>query len=59
MALRITKVDEFQLLTCFKYGVWGSNTDRFRNWENRDLLAFIVDKHFSALAEITSKRSLG
>lgn len=55
MALRITKVDEYQFLTCFKYGLWGANKSRFKNWNIGDYLIFIVDKKITALAEIASK----
>lgn len=50
--MRLTKVDEYQFLTCFKYKLWGSNTDRFKKWKIGDLLLFIVDKHIAAIAEV-------
>lgn len=53
MSLRITKVDEYQFLTCLKHNVWGSRTDRFKSWEIGDKLAFIVNKQFTTLAEVT------
>ncbi len=56
MALRITKVDEYQFLTCFKYGLWGANKNRFKNWNTGDQLIFIVDKKITALAEIQGKQ---
>jgi len=52
IVLRLTKVDEYQFLTCFKYKLWGSNTDRFKKWKIGDLLLFIVDKHIAAIAEV-------
>lgn len=52
--VRITKVDELQFLTCFKYGLWGSKTARFRNWKIGDKLIFMVDKKIAAIAEISS-----
>ena len=33
MRIRITKVDEFQLLTCLQHGLWGSNSARFKDWQ--------------------------
>jgi hypothetical protein len=53
MVLRLTKVDEYQFLTCFKHKLWGSNTDRFKKWGIGDLLLFIVDKHITAIAEVS------
>jgi hypothetical protein len=52
MRLRLTKVDEFQFLTCVKYGVWGSHSARFSDWQIGDLLAIIVDKQIAGLAEV-------
>jgi hypothetical protein len=54
MRLRLTKIDEYQFLTCFKHGLWGSKSARFKNWQKGDLLAIIVDKNLAALAEVTS-----
>lgn len=53
MRLRITKVDEYQMLTCLKYGLWGSKSARFKTWKVGDLLAIIVDKGLAALAEVS------
>lgn len=52
MSTRITKVDEFQFLTCVKYKVWGATTNRFKSWKIGDILIFIIDKHFVALAKV-------
>lgn len=53
MRLRITKVDEFQFLTCVKHGIWGSKSSRFSDWKSGDYLAIIVDKQIAALAEVS------
>jgi hypothetical protein len=53
MRLRLTKVDEFQFLTCIKNGVWGSNSARFADWQIGDLLAIIVDKQIAGLSEVS------
>ena len=53
MRLRLTKVDEFQFLTCVKNGVWGSNSARFVDWQIGDLLAIIVDKQIAGLSEVS------
>jgi hypothetical protein len=53
MRLRLTKVDEFQFLTCVKNEVWGSNSARFKSWQIGDLLGFIVEKQIAGLAEVT------
>src|SRR3989442_367904 len=55
MRLRLTKVDEFQFLTCVQHEVWGSNTARFRDWKVGDHLVIIVNKALAALAEVTGK----
>jgi len=54
MRLRITKIDEYQFLTCLKYGLWGSKSARFKTWKIGDQLAFIVDKSLAGLAEVQS-----
>jgi hypothetical protein len=53
LRLRITKVDEYQFLSCLKHSLWGSKTARFRNWQKGDFLVFIVDKALSGYAEVT------
>jgi hypothetical protein len=55
MRLRITKIDEYQFLTCFEHGLWGSKSARFKTWKIGDRLAFKVDKGLAGLAEVTSK----
>lgn len=55
MRLRITKIDEYQLLTCMKHRLWGSKSARFRTWHVGDLLAVIVDKSLAALAEVSGR----
>jgi len=54
MRLRITKVDEYQFLTCVKYGLWGSKSARFKNWQKGDYLAFILEKKVAGLAQVQS-----
>ncbi|TAK01170.1 hypothetical protein EPO44_09230 [bacterium] len=53
MRLRLTKIDEYQLLTCLKHGLWGSQSARFKTWREGDHLAIIVEKSLAALAEVT------
>jgi hypothetical protein len=53
--LRITKIDEYQYFTCLKNSLWGSRSARFRDWQQGDYLAFIVDKTFVALVEVAGK----
>jgi len=53
MRLRLTKVDEFQFLTCVKNEVWGSNSARFSDWQIGDLLAIIVDKQIAGIGEVS------
>lgn len=53
--LRITKIDEYQFLTCLKHSLWGSRAARFKDWQEGDYLAFIIDKSLAGLAEVTGK----
>lgn len=53
MRLRLTKVDEFQFLTCLKHEVWGSKNARFKDWQIGDYLVFTVDKAIAGLAEVS------
>ena len=55
MRLRITKVDEYQFLTCLNKSLWGSRSDRFKDWRQGDYLAIIVEKRLAALAEVAGK----
>jgi hypothetical protein len=55
MRLRLTKVDEYQFLTCLKYGLWGSQSARFKTWRENDRFVIIVDKSLAALAEVSGK----
>ena len=55
MTMRLTTVDEFQLLTCLKHQVWGSKAARFKDWRVGDQLVFLVDKAVAALAEVTGE----
>jgi hypothetical protein len=52
MRLRLTKVDEYQLLTCIQHSLWGSKSARFNQWKPGDLLAVIVDHKLAALGTI-------
>ena len=53
MRLRLTKVEEYQFLTCVKHEIWGSKSARFNDWKNGDYLAIIVDKQIAGLAEVS------
>lgn len=53
MRLRLTKVDQFQFLTCLKHQVWGSKSARFKDWKVGDYLGFIVKKSIAGLAEVS------
>lgn len=53
MTLRLTKIDEFQLLTCLRHGVWGSRSARFKDWQPGDFLGVIVDKALAGLANVS------
>jgi len=55
MRLRLTKIDEFQFLTCLKHEVWGSKKARFKDWKLGDYLAFIVDKSIAGLAQVSGQ----
>jgi hypothetical protein len=51
--MRLTKIDEYQFLTCLKYALWGSKSRRFNDWYQGDKFAIIVDKSLAALAEVS------
>ncbi len=55
MRLRITKVDEYQFLTCLKHSLWGSKSARFKDWQGDDYLVFIVDKALAGYAVVSGK----
>ena len=55
MRLRLTKIDEYQFLTCLKNSLWGSQTARFKDWQIDDYLAIIVDKALAGLAQVSGK----
>ena len=55
LRLRITKVDEYQFLTCLKTALWGSKSARFRDWQENDYLVFIVDKAVAGFAVVSGK----
>ena len=55
MRLRITKVDEYQFLTCLKYSLWGSKSARFKDWQEGDYLSFIVNKELAGFAIVSGK----
>ncbi len=38
-----------------KYSVWGSNQNRFKNWQVGDYLIFTVNKAIAALAEVSGE----
>lgn len=50
--LRLTKVDEYQYLTCLKHSVWGSKSARFKDWHKDDYFAFIVGNALAGLATV-------
>jgi len=55
LRLRLTKVDEYQFLTCLKHSLWGSKSSRFKDWQEGDYLAFIVNKGLAAFATVAGK----
>lgn len=55
MRLRLTKIDEYQFLTCLKHSLWGSKASRFGDWQKGDYLAFIVNKALAGLAIVDGK----
>ncbi len=53
MQVRLTKIDEFQFLTCLQHQLWGSKSARFKNWNPGDRLVVIVGKAIAGLAEVS------
>jgi len=54
--LRLTKIDQYQLLTCMRHQVWGNQQNRFADWQVGDYLAFKVDNALAALAQVAGPR---
>jgi hypothetical protein len=55
LRVRITKVDEYQFLSCLKHSLWGSKSARFKRWQKGDYLVFIVDKSLAGFAEVSGE----
>lgn len=53
MSLRVVKVDEYQFLTCFKYGLWAANKNILKKWNIGDQLVFYIDRKIAALSTIS------
>ncbi|MFD4819520.1 AAA family ATPase [Peribacillus butanolivorans] len=53
LRLRVVSINELQLMTCLKHSLWGSNTSNLKNWLIGDVLLFVVNKHITALAEVS------
>lgn len=56
LRLRMSKVDEYQFLTCVKNSLWGSRTDRFKDWQEGDQLIIFVGKYLAGLGHVSGKR---
>src|SRR5690348_11460441 len=56
LRLRMSKVDEYQFLTCVKNSLWGSRTDRFKDWQEGDRLVIFVGKYLAGLGHVSGKR---
>lgn len=56
LRLRMSKVDEYQFLTCVKRSLWGSKTDRFKDWLEGDFLVIFVGKYLAGLGHVSGKR---
>ncbi len=55
MRVRLSSIDEYQLLTCYKHELWGSKSDRFGDWQQSDYLVLTVNKTLAALAYVFGK----
>ena len=55
MRVRLSSIDEYQLLTCYKHELWGSKSDRFSDWQQGDYLLLTVNKTLAALACVSGK----
>lgn len=53
MKIRFSAVDEYNLLVSLKNGTWGSNVNRFRFWENGDLLVLRVKQQVACVLRVT------
>jgi hypothetical protein len=52
MTVRLVKISESQFAKCVEAGVWGSQVSRFGDWAIGDIIAFTIDRHIAALAEV-------
>jgi len=52
----MTKVDEYQFLTCVKKSLWGSRSDRFKDWRVGDILVIFVGKYLAGLGRVAGER---
>ncbi len=53
--VRVASADEVQFLTSLKFGVWGSSTARFRQWQVGDRLVLVVEKALAGVAEVAGE----
>lgn len=55
MRARVTKLDDYQFLTCLQHGLWGSRSARFKDWQVGDKLILLVGNAVGGLAEVSGK----
>jgi len=56
MRLRLATLDDLQFLRCLQHGLWGTGQPRgIKNWLEGDMLALIVKKRITGLAQVTGK----
>lgn len=55
MRARVTKLDDFQFLTCLQHGLWGSRSARFKDWQLGDKLVLLVGNAVGGVAEVAGK----
>ena len=53
--VRVTKIDEFQFLTCLRAGLWGSKSARFKDWRMGDYLVLLSGNTVGGLARVSGK----
>ena len=53
MKIRFTAIDEYNMLVSLKHKTWGSKTNRFRIWEEGDLIVLRVKQQVACVLKIT------
>lgn len=53
MRCRIAKIDKKHFKTCYEFKIWGSKSNRFKNWCKDDYLIFLVAGSICAVSQVS------